>query len=180
MTIKKVRASKPFLSKDFPSNDIATVVYFTKCNGTCVGCCNEKLRNDVEEFKEFDERELFRHIANFSERKQITHVVISGGEPLHPDNIDVCRALLKILFYYGYKIIIYTGYEITHLIENHITHFHVAKCGKYDETLSQVVIKDDYEMRLPSSNQDFYNSNYQKISNNGILKFKERKDESNN
>ena len=70
-----------------------------------------------------------------------------------------------------FDICIFTGYDIEYVKQTGITGVKYWKCGKFDEKNLRESKKTDKEYILASPNQDFYDSNYNKLSENGILTF---------
>ena len=154
---------------DYPSDsDDAVIVYFNGCSHGCDGCQNPEL----QEFIPYDKEEVLSAIIEESETPPAPatkNVVFSGGDPLFYKHLDNTTWLIRHLKMLGYNICVYTGYDIDFVKKNNIKGFDFIKCGVYNNSLKRPSFKDDNQFVLASPNQDFYNSNYEKISNNGKL-----------
>lgn len=161
---------------DYPDpNDWASIFYFSGCCNNCINCQNKELQNpEVGKTIIDNVDDLYNIVKETTIKHKSNKVVFSGGDPLFTTNIDLIREFLNK---HGseFDICIYTGHSIDYVKENNISGFKFIKCGKYIPELS----KDrnpgmtDTEFILASSNQDFYDSNYKKLSNNGVLNFKD-------
>lgn len=161
---------------DFPDNEsYSIVVYFTGCSFNCKNCQNKELKNPeyndslVKEYLDIDS--FFKDIKIACEKNRTNYLVFSGGDPLFKTNLDLVKEFLNK---YGnhFNIAIYTGHDIVDVEEIGVKGFDFIKCGVYNEDFKQGSKKDNYQMALASSNQNWYNSNFERISNNGVLKFK--------
>jgi len=176
MEEKYVALSFPFTCTflDYPNpTDFSLLIYLVGCEHNCKGCHNKK-------FQKYDEKDtdqlvlhtatLIRLIETKMQDKNIDSIILSGGDPLFDNNLYFTK---KFCSEYGekYKICVYTGYDVEYVKDSGVIGFTYLKCGKYDENLKQESFKTDYEMQLASSNQEFYNYKFEKISENGILKF---------
>lgn len=160
---------------DYPDpSDWAVIFYVSGCCHNCIGCQNKELQDPNIGGNEIkDINSLYKLIKDASIHYKTKKIVFSGGDPLYETNRDLIREFLKK---YGneFEICIYTGYPINFVKEQNISGFKFIKCGRYIYTDSQYRkpgITDD-KFTLASSNQDFYDENYNKISINGILKFR--------
>jgi pyruvate-formate lyase-activating enzyme len=159
---------------DYPNpTHWSLVLYLIGCNFCCPKCHNLKLQNIEESDKStllIHTNTLLRYIEENLRKEIPDSVVLSGGDPLFDNNLYFTKTFCET---FGKKvnICIYTGYDINFVKENEITGFNYIKCGAYVEDLKQETFKTDYEMQLASSNQNFYDSNYKQISDNGLLKF---------
>ena len=160
---------------DFPTvDDWAVIIYFTGCSNNCVNCQNKELQNP--DYKSSilsiqDEENLFNFIKDICKKQDTNKIVFSGGDPLYPTNREIIKNFLNK---YGslYDICIYTGYSIDDVKKFGIHNFKFIKCGRYDESYKQTSEKTEEHIKLASSNQNFYDSNYEQLSKNGILNFK--------
>lgn len=153
---------------DYPSpTDWANIYYFSGCSHFCKSCQNQELQNcNVGNYCTVEA--LNTLISTNSKKNQTNKVVFSGGDPLHPHNINDIKYFLQL---YGslYDICIYTGYDIDYVKQNEITNFKFIKCGKFDETTKRESGNFEDRFILASPNQNFYDSNYRQISKEGIL-----------
>lgn len=156
---------------DYPDNcSLAVVVFFTGCLHSCKGCQNEELQQfgDNIDTEYLSYEDAIKKIEHECLRNRTDKVVLSGGDPLFFYNQEFVQYLLdkNIL-----DVCIYTGSDIDKVKEIGIHGFKYIKCGTYKEEEKQESMKNTEKMKLASSNQNFYNSNYEKISENGILFF---------
>ena len=97
-------------------------------------------------------------------------VVFQGGDPLFYTNRTFLKDFVKINI--TYSVCVYTGYTIDEVKEDFKKgEVDYWKCGLFDESLKRISSKTDEEFILASSNQEFYDTNFKKISKKGILKF---------
>lgn len=159
---------------DYPDpSDWAVIFYVSGCCHNCINCQNKELQdpNLGNEIKDVDS--LYNIVKDATLHYKTNKIVFSGGDPLFETN----RVLIKeFLNKYGneFEICIYTGYPISFVKEQNISGFKFIKCGKFFSTELQdrkPGMTDD-KFTLASGNQDFYDENYNKISINGILKFR--------
>ena len=153
---------------DFPDNESYSVIaYVMGCPHFCDGCQNPSLQRYVP----YDVNMLVDDIVLFSKSSSTNKVVISGGDPIMNWHIENTKRVVNKLHGLGFSVCIYTGFEADFCKKNFICEFDFIKCGRYIKELSRQFVKSDDEMVLASSNQDFYDKNYNKLSNNGVLKF---------
>ena len=154
---------------DYPSPEgNAIIVYFTGCSHHCLEC-HSPLLQEIRAYSETNEQ-ICQKIQDFAKRADTNKLVFLGGDPLHPSNQSLnwylCTKLGK-----DYDICIFTGYDINYVKQLNLTGVKYYKCGVYDKNLAQESKKTDEVYVLASSNQNFYDSNYQQLSQNGILYF---------
>jgi organic radical activating enzyme len=162
---------------DYPDNEsIAVLIYFMGCDKNCKGCHNPGFRNPYFSTgtKSINTETIVNEIESFCARNKTNKIVLSGGDPFYPTNIDGVKEIIKSLTD-RYKIIAYTSYEKEYIISNNITGFTYIKSGVYNHDLYQTPEKTDSFIRFSSKNQNLYDSNLQLISSNGIYYFKEKK-----
>lgn len=155
---------------DYPSlEDWAVIVYLSGCINNCPNCQNKALQdpNVGDSIASVDE--LYNRIKKSCKSNETNCVVFSGGDPLFSSNRIILKEFLD-KYSDEFNICIYTGYPIEFVKEFNLKGFKFIKCGKYDENLKQPSYKYDSEMQLASSNQNFYNDKYERISENGKLK----------
>jgi len=167
MTDYTIQLEETFL--DYPDPEAnAIIVYFTGCNHRCPNC-HSPLLQEVRTYTETNEQ-ICQKIKDFAKRADTNKLVFLGGDPLHPSNQTLnwylCTELGK-----DYDICIFTGYNIDYVKNLHLTGVKYYKCGVYDEKQAQESKKTDKMYVLASRNQNFYDSNYQQLSENGILLF---------
>lgn len=153
---------------DFPSPEgNAVAIIMTGCEHNCKGCHSLSLQI----FKKYEEsfEEMLMKIKNFAERANTNKLVFLGGDPLFFKNQELTKYLTSNLK--GYDICIFTGYDIEFVKKLTLENVKYYKCGKFDKNLSRLSKKTDSEYILASENQNFYDSEYNLISNKGILYF---------
>lgn len=165
---------------DYPDNkSIATILYIYKCNHNCLGCHNPDLQHEcTEPICIVNPTTAAIQIIDSMRNNMSNKVVLSGGDPLHPDNVKFTNILLDILRVCGAKTCIYTGYSIDYVQQHVHKPFRFVKCGKYLVEQKQSPIKTDKCLILSSQNQCIYNNNYEKITKDGILYFDNAKSRS--
>lgn len=154
---------------DYPSPEgNAVIVYFTGCEHHCPGC-HSPLLQIVEKYSETNE-EILDKIINYCKRADTNKLVFLGGDPLYKTNIELTKFLLEHLKN-TYDICIFTGYDIETVKNLNIQGAKYYKCGKFDINNLRQSKKTDNEYILASPNQNFYDSNYNLLSKDGILTF---------
>ena len=159
--------------QDYPTpEDWSIVVYFTGCGFYCPNCHNKDLQifnNPQLKTKEFTLNSFIYELKQASIIFETNKIVFSGGDPLFIRNLQSVKKILskiKDIF----DVCVYTGYNIEDIIKMDITGFKYIKCGKLVEPI-RTSIKTDKYFQLASANQDFYDSEYKKLSTDGILQF---------
>ena len=154
---------------DYPDPNVnAIIVYFSGCNHHCPGCHSPLLQADVNylETKEI----MCQRIIDFAKRADTNKLVFLGGDPIYSKNLALTIFLVNNLKN-DFDICIFTGYDINYIKNIGLKGVKYWKCGKFDQTKLRQSKKTDNEYILASSNQDFYDGEYNKLSNNGILTF---------
>ena len=162
-----MQLEETFLDYPDPESN-AIIVYFSGCNHHCPGCHSPLLQMDVN-YTETKE-EMCNRIKDLAKRADTNKLVFLGGDPLFDKNIVFtkyfCNELGKT-----FDICIFTGYDIDYVKKLALSNVKYYKCGIFDKNLARESKKTDTIYVLASSNQDFYDSNYIKLSENGILTF---------
>lgn len=156
---------------DYPDPEsYAVCVSFVGCSHNCKGCHNVPLqkRETAPVYKLYDMEGLLSDLRESTKRNRTDKVVLSGGDPLHPENIEFVKEFLQQNT--EYKIVLYTGYDIDFVKEQGIK-CDFIKCGKYDASQSQQSEKTGSRMVLASKNQILYDSEYKALSVEGIYSF---------
>ena len=155
---------------DYPSPDgNAVIIYMVGCEHHCPGC-HSLILQTPREYDEDPETMLSR-IKNYAKRADTNKLVFLGGDPLYiKNNLELTKYLVNNLKD-DFDICIFTGYNIEYVKQTGITGVKYWKCGKFDEKNLRESKKTDKEYILASPNQDFYDSKYNKLSENGILTF---------
>jgi organic radical activating enzyme len=113
---------------------------------------------------------MLSRIKTYAHRADTNKLVFLGGDPLYKNNLELTTYLVNNLKD-EFNICIFTGYDIEYVKKLNIDGVKYWKCGTYDQTKSRQSKKTDKEYVLASPNQDFYDGNYNKLSENGILTF---------
>lgn len=155
---------------DYPSPDgNAVIIYMTGCEHHCPNC-HSPLLQEVRPYDE-DKETMLARIKNYAKRSDTNKLVFLGGDPLYKvNNLDLTTFLVNNLKD-EFDICIFTGYDIEYIMQLNLKGVKYWKCGTYDQTKARQSKKTDTEYVLASPNQDFYDSEYNKLSENGILKF---------
>ena len=156
---------------DYPDPESnAVIIYFRGCEHHCKGCHSTVL----QQFCEYSEsnQEILEKIIDFCKRAGTNKLVFLGGDPLYSKNLDLTTFLVDNLNK-NYDICIFTGYDIDYVKNLKLNNVKYYKCGKFDINQQRKSGKTDNEYILASPNQNFYNGNYEQLSTNGILKFKQ-------
>lgn len=162
-------------TQDYPDNcSFSLILYLAGCSHFCKNCHNQQFQKPDpkdEDLIALHVNTLARYVDGYMKKNdQLSSIVLSGGDPLVENNECFTK---KLCIEYGdkYNIAVYTGYDIDYVKKIGLTGFKYVKCGRYDESLRQKSYKNDFEMQLASSNQEWYDSSYKQISENGLLKF---------
>jgi len=144
---------------------IRVVLWVSGCEHHCPGCHNPQTW-DEKSGKIFDDNtkiELFKALDN----PYIAGVTFSGGDPLHPNNIETVTALAQEIKekFPEKNIWLYTGYEWEKIKE-----YSIMKCidvvveGKFIQTQRNISLK-----WRGSSNQRVVNVKKSKENNTVVL-----------
>lgn len=170
--------------QDYPDVEAhAGIIRFVGCPHKCPEChsaflqsklgipmalgADDSLPGRLIEFSSYGE--AVEAIDRQLKRCRTNKLVLQGGEPLLPgENLEFTKYLCGLA---QYDVCIYTGYDVDHVVQSCVTGFKYLKCGLFDASKARTSGKDDNEMVLASPNQEFYDSEFRKISDNGILKF---------
>lgn len=154
---------------DYPSpNDNAIIVYMTGCEHHCKECHSPVLQI-VRKYSQ-PVNEIINTLREYAKRAETNKIVLCGGDPLHPANLNLTENILDSLSS-EFDICIFTGYTIDIVKQLHLKGVKYYKCGKFDIEQYQKSGKTDEKYILASKNQNFYDKNYVQISENGILLF---------
>lgn len=156
---------------DYPDNEsISVVACLMGCDNGCYHCQNPDFQNPnySELTKEMTPVELYTELKEFANRNRTNKLVLSGGDPLAPCNIDFTRKFLEIS---DFDTCIYTGHSIEYVKSNNIKGFTFVKCGKFEFAHMRESFKDDDKMVFASPNQELYDQYFNLLSNDGIYNF---------
>jgi len=159
---------------DFPDPSGSSVsVFFYGCPHNCENCHNKEmttLENLNVERAISDPKELLERLTKHCRRCRTDRVVLMGGEPLSPANIEGVKTFLK-LAKNKLEICIYTGYNISHVTRNEIKHFKYVKTGGYKHSKKVVSEKTDDYFQLASTNQKIYDNDLKLLTERGKFVF---------
>lgn len=154
---------------DYPSRDgNAVIVYMTGCEHCCPGC-HSPILQEIRPYDE-DKETMLSRIERYAHRADTNKLVFLGGDPLHVSNLELIKYFVESLKD-KFDICIFTGYDIDYVKKQNIKGVKFWKCGYYDQEHSRESKKTDTEYVLASPNQNFYDENYNQLSNDGILTF---------
>jgi anaerobic ribonucleoside-triphosphate reductase activating protein len=160
---------------DYPDNEsIAVVIYFMGCEQNCIGCHNPKFRDicNKENTIHIGVNDLLSIIYEGCTRNKTNKIVFSGGDPLHPENIEGVKELLDKLRDL-YKIVLYTSYDIEYIKEKDVEGFSFIKSGVFNKDLYQASDKNDQCMVFASKNQKLYDNKLNLLSTEGVYHFEQ-------
>ena len=167
------RILQPFSSSwiDYPDNEsLALTIVMMGCDNGCHKCQNPEFQNPLYDnmTKEFTPEELEKELQELSKRYRTNKLVMSGGDPLAPCNIEFTKKFLEIT---TFDVCIYTGHNIDWVKQFNVNGFKFVKCGKFDYKTFRESLKTDDMMRFASPNQELYNNNFDLLSKDGIYYF---------
>ena len=132
--------SKIVYFDSFNARGLSTVLWVSGCEHHCKNCFNQSTW-DFNNGKLFTSKEI-NNIIESLKQPYIKNFVISGGDPLHPNNIIEITKLCKKIREneIDSNIIIYTGYLAEELIEREdfkslMPYINYIVDGPYIETL---------------------------------------------
>ena len=159
---------------DYPDNQsIAYCILLPGCINNCDGCQNPWLQRESPPMPGFHEKtyeDLEKQLDEVCSKDNQTKVVISGGDPLSPMNIEYTKGFIE-KYKDKYDFCIYTGHDVEYVKEHNVSGFKFLKCGKFDIKNKRESEKTDEKMLFASPNQKLYDKNYNLISKGGIYYF---------
>ena len=158
---------------DYPDDEsLAIIVCMIGCDNMCKGCQNPELKdyNYSKGVSEYTEEEFVSTLKKFSLKFKTNKVVLSGGDPLSCFNINATKRILELCGT-EFDFCIYTGHNINYVKDNKVSGFKYVKCGYFDISNLQKSEKTDDYIQFASSNQELYDSDYNKLSKNGRYYF---------
>ena len=159
---------------DYPDpNNIAVVVIMSGCIHNCPGCQNPLLQKPFIRSEE-EIGDVLSKISELCERNETNKIVLTGGDPLSPNNRDLTA---QICYYLGKNgegndICIYTGYLASEVKKMKIEGFKYIKCGKFDCNNIQKSEKTDKYIQFINKTQNLYDSDLNQLSVDGRFNFK--------
>lgn len=155
---------------DYPTPDgNAIAVIMTGCEHHCPGCHSMNLQYE-DTYSETKE-EILNRVKDYCERAMTNKVILIGGDPLYKSNLEYTKYLLNNLKD-DFDVCIYTGYSIEVVKSLNLKGAKFFKCGTFDKNSCRKSEKTDSNFILASPNQNFYDGDYNLLSNDGILTFK--------
>jgi anaerobic ribonucleoside-triphosphate reductase activating protein len=151
---------------EYPDNSsLAVILYMAGCSSNCENCHNPEL----QEYKATDV-DIYRELRNICFRNKTNKIVLCGGDPLYPENIEITK---KILYELSgeYDICIYTGYDIEMVKLLKLRGFKYIKCGIFNNKLYIGSEKKEEYLQFASSNQKLYNADLELLSKDGKFYF---------
>ena len=133
-------------------NDIANgegvrvILWLSGCSHKCRGCHNPQTHNPNNgvSFDKQAEKELFEAL----EKDYISGITLSGGDPLHENNLkDVLNLVNKIHILMPQKTIwIYTGYTWEECLKHPVRKEIISQCdvlvdGRYEEDKRDITLR---------------------------------------
>jgi organic radical activating enzyme len=158
---------------DYPDNEsLAVIVYFMGCEQRCKRCHNPDFidPNFSIGIKKLDLKTALKEIKSSCYRNHTNKIVLSGGDPLHPNNIISVKLLLEEIENL-YNVVIYTSYEKGYITENNVHGFTYLKSGVFNDSLYQTPEKTDTYIKLASKNQKLYDADLNLLSCGGVYYF---------
>lgn len=129
---------------------LRVVLWVSGCNHHCKGCQNP-ITWDSDNGLIFD-NDAINEIKTELDKSYVSGLTLSGGDPLHPQNIDTIRALVMLIhdLYPTKTIWLYTGYDWKYVSTlDFIKYVDVVVDGEFIEEL-----KDNNLHWKGSSNQN--------------------------
>lgn len=159
---------------DYPHPEKHSItVFMSGCGHNCKNCQNKSLQ-DFSIGTSYTPEDFLNELVKLSIKYKTNNIVLQGGDPLYGNNLEFTQELLAINSIENYQLnfCVYTGFDIKYVKK----YFNKGdaefwKCGLFKEDSRNLSEKTDKHFVLASSNQNFYNSNFKKISRKGILKF---------
>ena len=125
---------------------LRVVLWLSGCSHCCSGCQNPQtwVVNSGILFDKQAEKELFEAL----DKSYISGITLSGGDPLHENNLqDVLNLVNKIRLLLPKKTIwLYTGYTLEECVENATRRQIISKCdvlvdGKYIDSQRDITLR---------------------------------------
>ena len=171
---------------DYPDPEAtALIICLVGCPHNCSGCHNfflqgksplplvtlgeesASLTGSRVRFSSFEEASAAIFLE--AQRHQTSRLVLQGGEPLLAgSNLEFTKYICSLP---QFETCVYTGYSVEYVKATGLRGFKYLKCGLFDEQAKRESYKTDEEFVLASSNQEFYNHNFERISTAGVLNF---------
>lgn len=159
--MKTINVSKYIsLSKKANGPGARCVLFFQGCDKKCPECCNPEL----QEFKEINQSidELALKINNDIKKYNLRGITLTGGEPLHLNNIKPIKELLNKIEY-NIDVFVFSGLTREEIKDVYFADLIIS--GPYEETLKRA------EGLVASSNQEIIrlSNKFDDVSDEQIL-----------
>ena len=148
----------------------AVIVFIAGCHHDCKGCQSLELKEESN-FGAIDIDDLSNSLYDELILQRTNKLIFSGGDPLY--RLEEVKYLIADLRnkVKDLQICIYTGFKYDE-IKNQVSGlFDFIKTGMFDMNKRQQEGKTDFQIVLASTNQEFWDKNGNKLSENGIYKF---------
>ena len=126
---------------------VRTTIFVSGCSHKCPNCHNPQT-HDINYGVKFTDELQNEIISNIEKRPFISGITLSGGDPLHYNNVvDVFNLIVKLKNKFPNKNIwIYTGYKFESLLNNTSRRRIVEMCdvlvdGRYIDELKDLTLK---------------------------------------
>ena len=126
---------------------VRTVIYVSGCSHKCPNCHNPET-HDVNYGVKFTNELQNEIINNIKKRPFVSGITLSGGDPLHYNNmLDVFNLIQKLKDEFPNKNIwLYTGYRIESIFKNQLQTKIIEMCdvvvdGRYMDELKDLTLK---------------------------------------
>ena len=126
---------------------VRTVIYVSGCSHKCLNCHNPQT-HDINYGIEFTDKLQNEIIEGIIKRPFISGITLSGGDPLHQNNmLDVFNLIKKLKVKFPDKNIwMYTGYKIETILNDPLKRKIIEMCdvvvdGRYIDELKDLTLK---------------------------------------
>lgn len=146
------------ITKDDMNNGdgLRVVLWLSACNHRCDGCHNPQTWNPCSGivFDENAKQEIFQQL----DKDYISGITFSGGDPLHDNNVEKVKALIKEIRkkYITKTVWIYTGYTYKDLRDLLPDKYEVVK-------LCDVLVDGEFIKELADVNYHWAGSTNQRV-----------------
>jgi anaerobic ribonucleoside-triphosphate reductase activating protein len=135
------------------------------CSSNCENCHNPELQEYIA-----TSLDIHQELKLNCFRNKTNKIVLCGGDPLYPENLELTRKILHELSG-EYDICIYTGYDIEMVRNLKLGGFKYIKCGIFNNKLYIGSEKKEEYLQFASSNQKLYDADLNLLSKDGRFYF---------
>ena len=125
---------------------LRTVIYVSGCSHNCKNCHNPKT-HDINYGVTFTEELKNKIIENIKKRPFVSGLTLSGGDPLHENNITEVLNFIKLFKdnFPNKTVWLYTGYKIDNILNDALKIEIIKLCdvvvdGRYIDKLRDVTL----------------------------------------